>query len=37
MSVILAIISFVVSIGSLYFAFNLVRKEDKTEKDNGTD
>lgn len=32
MSVILAIISFVVSIGLLYFAFNPVHKE---EEDNG--
>lgn len=32
MSVIIAIIGFVVSIGALYFAFNPIREEDETEE-----
>lgn len=34
MSVILAIISFVVSISLLYFAFNPIREEDEEEEEN---
>lgn len=34
MSVILAIISLIISIGSLYFAFNPIREEDEAEEDN---
>lgn len=34
MSVILAIISFVISISLLYFAFNPIREEDDAEEDN---
>lgn len=35
MSVILAIISFVICIGLLYFAWNPIREEDEAEEDNG--